>query len=106
LISQLHHSQIRKYLWGYFLYYLPDFFGDSSELGKRSFGCAQLDDMANFAEIPGADYLGLTGIGQDVASNFGFYPLSSNLHFAKFFTVEANFSQTTSRHTPAYKIEQ
>ena len=71
-----HHSQIRKYLGGYFLYYPPYFLGDSPELGKCSFGCAQLDDMADFAEIPGADYLGLTGVGKDVASNLGFYPFS------------------------------
>ena len=69
-------SQIRKYLWGYFLCYFPDFFGDGPELGERSLGGAQLYDMANFAEIPGADYLGFTGVGQDVASDPSFYPLS------------------------------
>ena len=75
MTPQLHHSQIRKYLGGYFLYYLPYFLGDSPKLRKRSLGCAQLDDMANFAEIPGADYPGLTGVGKDVASNLSFYPL-------------------------------
>ena len=74
-MTPLHQSQIRKYLGGYFLCYPPNFLGDSPELGKRSLGCAQLDDMANLAEIPGADYLGLTGIGKDVASNLSFYPL-------------------------------
>jgi len=75
-MTPLHQSQTRKYLGGYSLYYFPNFLGDSPELRKRSFRCAQLDDMANFAEIPGAYYLGLTGIGQDIASNLSFYPLS------------------------------
>ena len=74
-MTPLHHSQIRKYLGGYFLYYLPYFLGDSPELGERPFGCAQLDDMANFAEIPGADYLGLTGVGKDITSNLRLYSL-------------------------------
>ena len=75
-MTPLHHSQIRKYFGGYLFYYLPYFFSDSPELGKRSLGCAQLDDMADFAEIPGADYLGLTGVGKDVAGNLSFYPLA------------------------------
>ena len=70
----LHHSRIRKYLGGYFLHYPSYFLGDSSKLGKRPLGCAQLDDVPNFPEIPGADYLGLTGVGKDVASNLSFYP--------------------------------
>ena len=74
-MTPLYRLQIRKYLGGYFLCYLPYFPGDSPHFGKRSFGCAQPDDMANFAEIPGADYLGLTGVGQDIASNLSFYPL-------------------------------
>ena len=72
-MTLLSRSQIREYLRGYFLHYSSDFLGDSPELGERSFGRAQLYDVANFAEIPGADYLGLAGIGQDVASDLSFY---------------------------------
>ena len=75
LSTMARHLQIRKYLGGYFLHYLPYFLGDSPELRKGSFGCAQLDDMANFAEIPGTDYLGLTGVGKDIAGNLSFYAL-------------------------------
>jgi len=52
-----------RILGGYFLYYSMDFPGDSSELGKGAPGCAQLDDMADSAEIPGAAYPGFTGTG-------------------------------------------
>ena len=74
-MTPLHHSQIRKYLGSYFLYYLPYFLGNSSKLRKRSFGCAQLDDVPDLAEIPGADYLSLTGVGKDIARNLSLYPL-------------------------------
>ena len=74
-MKEVSRLQIFKHLGGQFLHYPSYFLGDSPKLRKRSLGCAQLDDMANFAEIPGADYLGLTGVGQDVAGNLSFYPL-------------------------------
>ena len=74
--TELRGSQIRKYLGGYFLRYSPYFFGDSSELRKRPFGCAQPDDMADLTEIPGTDYLTLAGVGENIASNLSFYSFS------------------------------